>query len=125
MADTTASKLLVRFVDIPARCKFRLDAKDRDYWTGDTVSISHHLDVDEFGERRVRNWTIISAEEVTPGEVVEYHAEDTTLYGRIHYIMASGTADYPGADNVTFRNAYIGDANGLLSDGQPSARISG
>lgn len=125
LADTAASKILVRFVDIPARCMFRLDAKDRDYWTGDTVSISHHLDVDAFGERRVRNWTIISAEEVVPGEVVEYTAEDTTLYGRIHYIMANGSADYPGADTAPFRNGYIGDASGLLSDGSSAARISG
>lgn len=125
LADTTASKLLTRFVETPAECRFRLDAKDRAYWVGDTVKISHHLDVDAFGERRLRNWTIVSAEEVIPGEVVEYVAEDTTLYGRIHYIMANGTADYPGAASVPFRNAYIGDASGLLSDGSQAARISG
>lgn len=125
LADTAASKILVRFVDIPTECRFRLDAKDRQYWVGDTITISHHLDVDAFGVRRLRNWTIVSAEEVVPGEIVEYVAEDTTLYGRIHYIMANGTADYPGYDSAPFKNAYIGDSSGLLSDGETCARISG
>jgi hypothetical protein len=124
LADTTASKILTRFVDIPAEVKMRMDAKDRDYWVGDTISISHFLDVDAFGERRLRNWTIISAEEVTPGEVVEYTLEDTTLYGRIHYVMADAAVDYPGAASVPFRNCYIGNADGLLSDGSTCGRIN-
>jgi hypothetical protein len=101
-----------------------MDAKDRGYWVGDSVYISHHLDVDEFGDRRVRQWTITSAEEKVPGEVVEYVAEDTTLYGKIHYIMANGTADYPGAASAPFKNLYIGDADGLLSDGTACGRIA-
>jgi hypothetical protein len=124
LAANTASKILVRYVDIPNEVVFRMDAKDRSYWVGDTVKISHHLDVDKHGDRRIRQWTIVSAEEVVPGETVEYTAEDTTLYGRIHYIMASGAADYPGAALAPFKNFYIGDANGLLSDGSPCGRIS-
>lgn len=124
IADTTASKILTRFVDVPTTAQLEMDAKDRDYWVGDTVTISHFLDVDEFGERRLRNWTITSAEETTPGEVVRYTMEDTTLYGRIHYIMASGTADYPGAASAPFKNCYIGDASGLLSDGTPCGKIN-
>jgi hypothetical protein len=58
-----------------------------------------------------------SAEEIVPGEVMRYTAEDTTLYGLIYYIMASGAADWPGADAAGFGSAYIGDADGLLSDG--------
>lgn len=123
-ADTTASKILTRFVDVPSEAKLKMDAKDRTYWVGDTVKISHHLDVDEFGVRRLRNWTIISAEETTPGEIVEYTLEDTTLYGRIHYIMASGAADYPGYDTAPFKNCYIGDASGLLSDGEGAGKIN-
>ena len=124
LADTTASKILTRFVDTPTQVTFRMDAKDRSYWVGDVVTISHHLDVDEFGLRRERNWTIISAEEVTPGETVQYTAEDTTLYGRIHYVMASGAADYPGAASAPFKNCYVGDTSGLLSDGTSAGRIN-
>lgn len=124
LADATASKIATRYVDVPSECSFRLDAKDRSIWVGDTITISHHLDIDAFGQRRLRNWTIVSAEEVTPGEVVEYLAEDTTLYGRIHYVMASGAASYPGAASAPFKNCYIGNAAGLLSDGATCGRIT-
>jgi hypothetical protein len=124
LAQNTASKIITRYVDVPFQARFRLDAKDRDYWIGDTIKISHHKDVDQYGNRLLRQWTIISAEEIVPGEIVEYVAEDTTLYGRIHYVMATGAADYPGYDNAPFKNCYIGDANGLLSDGEEAGRIS-
>lgn len=124
LADSTASKIATRYVDIPSECTFRLDAKDRAYWVGDTITISHHLDVDAFGVRRLRNWTIVSAEEVVPGEVVEYTAEDTTLYGRIAFVMANGSASYPGAASAPFKSCYIGNSAGLLSDGANCGRIT-
>lgn len=124
LAQNTASKIITRYVDVPSECKFRLDAKDRGYWVGDTIKISHSRDRDEFGDRRIRQWAIVSAEEVVPGEVVEYVAEDTTLYGRIYYIMDGAAADYPGYDAAPFKNCYIGDASGLLSDGESAGRIS-
>ena len=124
LAQTTASAIITRYVDVPSECRFRMDAKDRDHWVGDTLEISHYLDVDEFGQRRQRLWTIVSAEEVVPGEVVEYVAEDTTLYGKIAFIMADGSADYPGAASAPFKNCYIGNADGLLSDGTASGRIT-
>ena len=124
LANTTASKIITRFVDVPSVCKFRLDAKDRTHWVGDLVRISHHLDVDEFGARRQRIWQIISAEETLPGEIVEYEASDATLYGRINYVMAAGTPNYPGAALAPFKNTYIGNAAGLLSDGSNSGRIN-
>jgi hypothetical protein len=124
LASTTASKIITRYVDVPSQVQFRMDAKDRQYWVGDTVRISHPNDVDQYGNRRIRQWAIISAEEVEYGETVQYVAEDTTLYGRIYYIMASGSANYPGYDVAPFKNGYIGDASGLVSDGQTAARIS-
>lgn len=124
LAQSTATRIIRRYVDTPSQCTFAMDAKDRAYWVGDTMQISHFLDVDQYGSRRVRNWTITSAEEVEPGHLVRYTAEDTTLYGRIHYIMASGAADYPGYASAPFKNCYIGDANGLLSDGQEAGKVS-
>lgn len=124
LAENTASKILTRYVDVPHEVRFQMDAKDRGYWVGDTVKLSHYQDVDQYGEVQERQWTIVSAEEVVPGEVVEYVAEDTTLYGRIHYVMAAGAADYPGAASAPFKNCYIGDANGLLSDGTSAGKIS-
>lgn len=124
LAGTAASKIITRYVDIPSNCTFRMDAKDRSIWVGDTITISHYLDVDAYGQRRLRNWTVVSAEEVVPGEVVEYVCDDTTLYGKISFIMAGGTANYPGAAAAPFRSFYIGNSSGLLSDGSPCARIT-
>jgi hypothetical protein len=124
LAANTAGKIITRYVDVPSECTFRLDAKDRGYWVGDTVTISHSMDVDQFGSRRFRNWTIIAAEEVIPGEVVEYVAEDTTLYGKVNFVMATGAASYPGAALAPFKNCYIGNASGKLSDGSACGRIS-
>lgn len=123
LANTTASKIRNRYVETPRVAAFEMDAKDRTYWTGANVAIQHYLDVDEFGQQRTRYWTIISAEEVLPGERVRYKAEDTTLYGSVSYILAAGAADYPGAGSYVFGDAYIGDADGFLSDGEECARI--
>lgn len=124
LAQTTASKIITRYVDVPSQIRFHLDAKDRDHWVGDTVEIEHFRDVDQYGARRKRYWMITSAEEKRPGELIEYVAEDTTLYGLINYIMPDSEPDYPGAANTPFRNCYIGDASGLLSDGSSCGRIT-
>jgi len=124
LAQNTASKIIIRFVDIPTEVKFRVDAKDRDYWVGDTVEILHHFDVDQYGQRRRRRWTIVSAEEIAPGEVIEYVAEDSTLYGEIYYVLPSGAANYPGYDVAPEKNCYIGNAAGQVSDGETAGRIS-
>jgi len=124
LALSTASKTVVRYSDVPRQGKFRADAKDRGNWVGDTIRISHFLDVDFTGLNKISTWTIVSAEEVVPGETIEYTVEDTTLYGKITLIQANGSVDYPGAETAPFSAAYIGDNNGLLSDGTNSARIT-
>lgn len=121
-ATNTATRISRRYNELPTQAKFRVDIKDGDYQVGDTFQISHHLDVDEFGQRRLRIWMVSSREEVVPNEIVEYVCEDTTLYGRIYYVMAAGSGDYNPA-TVTFKSGYIGDASGVLSDGSSAARM--
>lgn len=123
LAQTTAVKIISLYVDTPSQVTFEMDAKDREYWIGDSFYISHYLDVDAFGERRLRQWTVTSAEEVVPGERVRYVCADTTLYGRIYVIQEDGAADYDPAATY-FNEAFIGDDDGLLSDGTLSARIA-
>jgi len=122
IAQSTATKLSNKYVDTPTQGKFRVDIKDGDYQIGDTFYISHYLDVDQFGSRRARPWTVVSREEVVSNEVVEYVVEETGLYGRIYFIMASGSGGYD-PDNVPFTSGYIGNADGVLSDGTTAARI--
>jgi hypothetical protein len=121
LAFTSAFKIVNRYSTVPRQVSFKLDAKDRALWTGDAVFISHHLDVDEQGARQIEQWTIISAEEIVAGELVEYTAENTQLYGKVYEWMGAAAGDYPGAATAGFEDAYWGDANGLLSDGARSA----
>ena len=123
LANNTATTIIRRYVDTPSELKLRVDAKDRGLWVADTFRLSHYLDVDQYGNRRERSWTIISAEEVVAGEVVEYTCADTTAAASLFFVMAAG-ADYPGYDVAPAKNCYIGDAAGLLSDGETAGRIS-
>ena len=124
LAFSTATRILNRYSDAPRICEFALDAKDRKIWVGDTVEISHRIDVDETGARKINRWTITSAEEFIAGDKIRYTAEDTTVYGLIRYIMPAGSGDYQGYDVSPDKNCYIGDAAGLLSDGAQAGRIS-
>lgn len=124
LATATAQTILTRYVDTPSQCTFRMDAKDRGFWVGDSFLISHHIDTDQYGNRRQRQWTVISAREVVPGEVVEYVCADTTLYNRVYLIQGAEAGDYPGAALAEFSAAYISGADGLLSDGSEGAKIS-
>lgn len=124
LATNTATTIILRYVDTPTELKIRVDAKDRSYWVGDTFRARHYLDVDEFGAARERFWTILSAEEVVAGEVIEYVCEDTTVAGIASYIMATGSAAYSGYENAPDLSCYIGDAAGLLADGENSGRIT-
>lgn len=123
-AAATATRISRRYRDIPRSITFELDIKDGELTVGDGVKIKHKIDVDDFGGFLLSNWTIVSYDPVMPGERTRYVAEDTTSYGRVSYIMADGSIAYPGADDAPFRNLYIGDADGLLSDGSECGRIS-
>lgn len=124
LALSTSSRIATRYIDNPRQCRFQLDAKDRGYWAGDTVRISHFLDSDEFGENNISSWTITSAEEIKPGEIVEYVAVDTSLYGIVSSILANGTADYQGDGTDQYNGMWISDANGLYSNGDKGARLT-
>ena len=123
-ADTVATRISRNFVETPHEATFRMDAKDRGYWLGDIVQIEHWRDIDAYGVKQTRNWMIVSAEEVIPGEVVEYVAHDLTVAGKVYRVLANGSANYPGAGSATYSGAYIGNSAGLLSDGSDCARIS-
>ena len=123
-ALSTTSKTVVRYRDTPRECVFSVDVKDRQYWTGSTIRISHYLDVDMHGDRNISNWFVMSAEEIGAGNSVRLTCQDVALYGKITLIVANGTPDYIGDGSEAYTAGYIGDANGLLSDGTDSARTA-
>ena len=124
LAFAISRTLLSLYLDNPSECEFTLDAKDRDLWVGDTMRISHHMDVDAFGLRRVRTWAIISARENHTDGTISYVARDVTPLGVVNFIMASGEPDYSTSVVPPFKSCYIGDASGLLSDGTEAGKIA-
>lgn len=120
----TASRIRVRYADIPVELKWQADAKDRDLWVGDIREIQTYKLRDAFGERQTGRYFIItSAKETVAGEIVEYIAEDTTLGGFIYRITSNGQGDRTGDPAIDDLYAFITDNDGLYPDGTEGTRI--
>ena len=103
-AIQVTARYLARFQDGAKYLKIQLDAKDRALWTGDLATSLLHSQVNDVGLPEVRGWQIISAEEVVPGEVVEY-----TLMNHVYI-----TGKYGYYENATLPHAgYYSNAAGL------------
>ena len=57
-------------------------------------------------------------------EITKLVCQDITLYGKITLITSAVTPDYQGGGLDAYTDAFIGDADGLLSDGTDCARIT-
>lgn len=122
-ANQTSSRLALRFSDVPIYPRFLVDAKDRAIWTGDFVTISHPLIVDENGEREIRRYLVVEAEEIDPGHLVSYRLADITLDGLIYVVTENGIGNYT-AELFAAGNAFITDNDGLNGDGTQGARLA-
>jgi hypothetical protein len=69
-------RYLQRFQDGAKFLKIRVDAKDRDVWTGTIVEVTLHSMVDSVGLPETRRWQVVSAEEIVSGEVVELNLQN-------------------------------------------------
>jgi hypothetical protein len=67
-----------------------------------------HSMVDAVGIPETRRWQVVSAEEVEPGEVVEYNMQN-------YYMAAYRYAYYENA--VLPHAGYYADINGKMADG--------
>lgn len=123
LAKSTAQRITTLYTDPPREAVVKVDAKDRASWTGDVVQVSHTLDTDILGQNADSYWTIIKAEEVQAGEVVQYTLRDTTRYGRFDLIMDNATPDFTPGDTVSPGESFIGDSSGLLSDGTTAGAV--
>lgn len=122
-ANQTSSRIGTRYEDVPLYVKFKVDAKDRQYWAGDFARLSHDQLVLETGLRdEDRRWLIIEAEEVEPGHSQMIRLVDVTLDGLIYRITANGIGNYT-KELFDAGNAFITDNNGLNPDGTRGARI--
>lgn len=113
-------RLLARYRNNPRYMTIRLDAKDRRLWTADVADITHRIDQDLTGATNTGRWQVISAEEIQPGEVVQYDLQTFEFVGRFGYYMADGSPTYANATPAQRddeRGGWYADASGLMSDG--------
>lgn len=80
IAGNLAATYLGRFADVRREVTFDLSVEDG-YWTGDSIKISHFLDVDFTGAPKSNLWLITSAESIVPGERYRFVAEDHQMVG--------------------------------------------
>jgi len=123
--NQTGARYSRRYKDVPQYITFMVDAKDRQLWVGDFISVDHYKVLDRRGKKDVaRRWLIIEAEEVEAGHRQKIKAVDITQDG-IQYFIADPAviaATYNAADFGPY-GPFITDAFGLNSDGSEGARI--
>lgn len=119
-AIQAAVRLLARFRDTPEYLTVQLDAKDRALWTADLADVTLDNIVDDTGLAVAKRWQVLSAEESSPGEVVEYTLQrfEYGLNARFAYWMPSDAPDFADADEAELIiGAYWSDENGEMPNG--------
>ena len=121
---TTQARLLARYGRNPLRVSFRVDAKDRDVWTGDIIDMQHRSMVDDTGAPRVQRLQVISAEEVDPGHHVQYHCQTSEFVGRYAFIMQNDSPVYVEASGrLRDSGAWFAPDPSGFADGSEPYRI--
>ena len=120
-AFNLTSRLIRANYDNPLYVKLRLDAKDRDLWTGDVVDIQHRSIVDFYGEPEQYRYQIISSQEVISGETIEYQLlKLITLAVKTGRYMAADAPNWASAtDPQKETGAWYADTAGLLPTNVP------
>ena len=123
--DAQAITLSVRLLDLsldnPKKLRIRLDAKDRAFWTADVLQVQHRNLVDEFGDPLTERYQILSAEEVEPGEVVEYGLQNFAIpVLRVGFYTEADALNYDQYTEEQIeaeRLSFYSDEDGLMPDG--------
>lgn len=122
-ANQTASRIAVRYEDVPKYVSLSVDAKDRQYWVGNFATISHDgLQKADGSRDTTRRWLIIEADEVQAGHKQNLTLVDVTLDGRIYKITENSLTTYD-ADLFADGNGYITDDDGNNPDNTRGATI--
>lgn len=118
--NDVGTRLLARYRDNPVVGSMMLDAKDRALWTGDLVRLQTRLFVDFTGEQKLRQFQVIGAEEVTPGEQVKYDLQNyETQATRSGRYTEDSAPDYDDADETELATlAWYAQDDGFMPDGE-------
>ena len=116
-----STRLLDLALDNPKKLRVQLDAKDRSFWTADVLTVGHRNLVDEFGDPTLERYQILSAEEVQPGEVVEYELQSFAIpVLRVGFYTEADALDYDQYAEQQIEEeklSFYSDEDGLMADG--------
>jgi hypothetical protein len=120
-AINLAARLLDLSLDNPKKLRLRLDAKDRSFWTADVLTVGNRNLVNEFGDPTFERYQILSAEEVEPGEVVEYQLQNFAIrIARVGFYTEADALNYEQYTEEEIeaqRLSFYSDEDGLMPDG--------
>jgi hypothetical protein len=115
-----STRLLDLSLDNPKKLRIRLDAKDRFFWTADVLAVQHRNLVDQFGDPVSERYQILSAEEVEPGEVVEYELQNFAIrVARVGFYTEADALNYDQYTEEQIeeqRLSFYSDEDGLMPD---------
>lgn len=116
-----STRLLDLSIDNPKKLRIRLDAKDRSFWTADVLAVQHRNLVDQFGDTVSERYQILSAEEVEPGEVVEYELQNFAIrVARVGFYTEADALNYDQYAEQQIEEeklSFYSDEDGLMPDG--------
>ena len=123
-AITVGARILNVSREVRQHVSLRLDAKDRALWTGGIADmVTHHI-VDSSGLPGQGRYQVMSAEEIEPGETLEYEMV-LLQFGkgaqpRPAIYMADGSPTYAAATEAQRENGgWYSEDGGTMSDGSP------
>lgn len=115
-----STRMLNKLRDTPKTMTIELDAKDRKYWTGDVIDVTHMGLVDYTGMPVQARWQILSAEEIEAGHKIRYELdlfefEIGALPGRW---MEEDAPDFDNAsESEKAEGAWWSDEDGMIDEG--------
>lgn len=122
LAAKLASRQLSRYRNNPRTITLRLDAKDSDAWTGDTVLATIRCLTDFTGAATPSYLQVIEVRETVVGSEYEYVLEDTQFSGRYALWAPDTIPAYPDSTEAQRgRYGWWSDDDGLLSTGAPGS----
>ena len=122
VANTIAATYLSRFKDVRREISFDV-RDDAAFWTGDTLDISHFLDVDFTGLPETNEWLILSAQEIESGAVYRFTAEDNNMQGVLWFWVDAAETSATWADATAEERETVGywlNDDGTDAGGNPA-----
>jgi len=119
-----AGRMLNVYNETPRILKFKVDSKDSDTKTGDTISVSNRLLQAGDGSNESLIGLVIESREIELGGLIEHQVQEFFLIGRYGKIAADSMGDYTAeSDANKLAYAFICYDTGVFLDSEIAYQI--